>query len=95
MKTLKIRTEQNIFDIAVQEYGGVEGVLQIIKDNPGVDNLDHVFKNGDEIQVDDQAPVDLQIKKIYASRGVVPTTGEEDLPGGDWNNDFNNDFNII
>lgn len=94
MRTQIVREGQTIWDLALEQYGSVDGVFNIISDNPDVGSVDHIFQNGDEIDVDDTAATDQNTKDFYASRLVVPVSGEEDAPGGDFNDDFNDDFNI-
>lgn len=38
MKTVEVRNEQTILDIALQHYGTAEAVGKILSDNPGLDN---------------------------------------------------------
>lgn len=36
MKTIQILPRQSLFDIAVQEYGTLDGIYKIIEDNPNI-----------------------------------------------------------
>ncbi len=38
MKTVKVQSNQNVFDLAVQHYGNVEAVDEIIRLNPDLKN---------------------------------------------------------
>jgi hypothetical protein len=38
MKQILANKKQTVYDIAVQEYGNVEAVFQIISDNPTIEN---------------------------------------------------------
>lgn len=40
MKTVIVKSNQTIFDIAVENYGTVEAVGEIIRNNPGLTNED-------------------------------------------------------
>lgn len=92
MRQYRVKEDQNIFDIAVQEYGGVEGIINLIEDNPEIESVDHIFKNGDEIFINDEQPVEVSIKKIFATRSLEVFGAEEPAPAGDFSDDFNDDF---
>ncbi|MDE6493018.1 MAG: hypothetical protein K2O66_01110 [Bacteroidales bacterium] len=38
MKTVKVQPNQNVFDLAVQHYGNVEAVDEILRLNPDLEN---------------------------------------------------------
>jgi hypothetical protein len=92
-KKIQIKEDQNIIDLAIQETGSVEGIFDIIAQNDGVTSVDHIFKFGDEILIDETSPQNKQVRDFYSLGQIIPTTGEE-LLLGDFNNDFNNDFNF-
>lgn len=92
-KKIKILTDQNILDLAIQETGGVEGAFKIIDLNEGVESLDHVFNVGDEIIIDPADPVEINVRDFYELNGIKATTGEEDaFMEQSFNDDFNDDF---
>jgi hypothetical protein len=77
---MKVSKGQNIFDIAIQEYGNAaEGLLQLWRDNPGADLLSADLAAGLELSVDEDqvdvlvssGPVNPPVvsKKIRVSKG--------------------------
>jgi hypothetical protein len=91
MRKVNLKSDQNIIDIAIQETGSIEGLIDIIKDNSAVVNVNHVFKFGDKILVQEVAK-DVNIKDYFAKRpNLFVSTTEEEI-NGDFNEDFNDDF---
>ena len=37
MNNVKTYKDQSVFDIAIQEYGSIEGVFDLLKNNPGLE----------------------------------------------------------
>lgn len=62
MKTIKVQSGQTFFDIALQEYGCVEGELFILEDN----NLssDSDAYTGQELQIRELVDITKENKKI-------------------------------
>ncbi len=51
MQAIKVKKDQSLADIALQEYGHVEGVFLLVEDNPQLIGItDNVFA-GDELLV--------------------------------------------
>jgi len=93
MKKYNLKTEQNIIDLAIQEYGSADAVFKIIEDNKEVGNINHIFAFGDTVLINEEAS-NLPVKKYFNDRdNLFVSTGELERLG-DYNNDFNNDFNI-
>lgn len=38
MKTIEVKENQTVLDIAMQHYGNAEGIGEILRDNPGIRN---------------------------------------------------------
>ncbi len=92
MRKAFIEEQQSIYDVAIQEYGTVEGVFLLLADNPDViQSLDSFLNPGDvlEIQDDPETIVDKDVLQFFRNGSIRVLNGEIVLPG-----DFNNDFNI-
>lgn len=93
-KTVIVLNKQTIYDIAVQEYGSVEGVIQIIKDNAGV-NLQTGLATGQILKIT-AAPINKAVVNYFTNNNLKPVSGETNEitgSGGDYNDDENNDYN--
>ncbi len=79
------RTEkgQNLFDIALQEYGSVEHVFQLMADNPvEIAGLNQSFAPGTKLQIQ-TAPSgikDTDLMELFRDNKVVINTGDEIEP---------------
>ena len=85
MKTITVQDRQTIWDIAMQEYGSVEGVFELIDDNPGL-TIDSNLTGGQLLKIK-SAPVDIATLNYMQQNGIKPVSRD-----GDWAGDFNNDF---
>lgn len=95
-RTVIVEPGQSLEDIALQEYGNVDGTAWLV-----FDNLDHC---PDGFSTDLEAGVELALRDDIIDRavydtarrlGVVPasvnTTPATTGPGGDYNDDYNDD----
>ena len=90
-KTVKGLDQQTIVDIAIQEYGSVEAVFDIMEDNPGVNLQTRVA--GKLLKIRD-VPTNKPIADYYSANKLKPVSiNKNTVSGHDFNNDFNNDFN--
>lgn len=89
---IRVKELQTIWDIALQEYGSVSGVKQLMDDNPEI-NFQTLLQPGQIIKIISE-PVNKDVRDFYKNNNIFPVSGEKDdaLPY-DFNNDFNNDFN--
>jgi hypothetical protein len=78
---MKIEEGQNIIDIAIQEYGSFEAVMQLLLDNPNLENI-NVFLEGEmEILISKTAlDENVVIKNEYKKRNYRVRTGDEFTP---------------
>lgn len=94
MKTVVVSEGQNIIDLAVQHYGNVEAVFDLIDDNPDtVVNMDYVAKAGDTLQIDEDKIINKDVVKYFTDKNIRINNGQAE-PDGDFNGDFNEDFSI-
>lgn len=69
---------QNIYDVAIQEYGDTEGVYLLLEDNPTL-SLDSVLNAGQLLTIK-SAPLNMSIvayfkrQKYRINTGTVPAT---------------------
>lgn len=89
-KTVIVEQGQNLFDIAVQEYGGIEGVVHLIQDN-GLD-VNARLEPGQELKVFKSKAVDKAVESYLSDRRIKIGLGDKKSGGGDFNSDFNEDF---
>lgn len=73
METIKPQQNQNVFDIALQEYGSIEMVFELLEDN----NIEEVTS---EISVYEdlktfREPVQKDVTQFYKSGNIHPATG--------------------
>jgi hypothetical protein len=65
---------QNIFGIAIQEYGTVEAVFLLLEDNNYLtDGLNSILVPGQELLIK-QAPVNAEIVNYYNNNKLKPKT---------------------
>lgn len=61
-KTITVQEGQNIYDIAVQEYGGVDAVHLLQTDNPTkINDLNAVITVGDTLLIRKEATVERPV----------------------------------
>lgn len=91
MRTIIIENEQNTRDIALQEYGSIEGLFDLMKDNPEViKSLNTKLVPGTRLKIS-SAKKNKEIADYFAKKNYKVTTGNKHLRG-DFNKDFNNDY---
>ena len=95
MKRYKLIEAQNIIDLAIQEYGSIEGVFKLIDNNVNVENLDKIFSFQEEVLINEDEILNPNIKKYFSDRSklfITTSSGNIETLKGSLNNDFNNDF---
>lgn len=92
MKKITVFSGQNLFDIAIQEYGSVEALVKIANDN-GL-RADDDLTEGQQLIIDDAALVNQQIVNYFKNNGHDLNTGDfVDLVIGE-NEYFDYDFDF-
>lgn len=97
-RTIITQPGQCLEDIALQEYGHIDGVSAIVFGNEDVftDGFSTDLQPGTELVITGE-PIDLPMYNTMRKLGVIPSTVSADqVPEevvGDFNNDFNDDFN--
>jgi hypothetical protein len=69
---IEVKRGQTVLDIALQQYGNVEGIDWILQDNPTLQL--HSVAEGDIIQIRKETYKDKSIVQYYNKRAYTPTT---------------------
>lgn len=95
LKKITVKARQTIEDIAIQYYGGVEGVEKLIEDNRTelADGYDTTLYTGTILKIREDEPVDEDTLARIKARNIEPAKGELNQPptAPDHNNDYNED----
>lgn len=73
MEIIKPQENQSVFDMALQEYGSLEGLFDLLDDNAKI-QVDGALSVYEDLKIE-QAPVRREIKEFYRSRTLLPATG--------------------
>jgi len=71
MTKITVNTNQNIYDIALQYYGSIEMVWQLIDDNNLTDGLDAVLTPGQELLIDEKKIVNKELSEYLKQKGIA------------------------
>lgn len=98
-RAIIVQPGQCLEDIALQEYGSIDGAPLVVFANEDVfvDGFSTDLQPGTELVITGE-PVDKPMYDTMRKLGVIPATNgseTEEPTGGDFNNDFSNDFNVI
>lgn len=85
MRIIIIHSGQSIWDIAMQYYGGVEGVEWIVKDNQDkIDNVCDYIKPGTLLKIRDEV-IDQSVVDYFVKQNKNISSDFEDISGiGYW-----------
>lgn len=99
-RSIIVQPGQSLEDIALQEYGTIDGVREVVMDNPAVmvDGFSTRLRPGAQLAVRDE-PLDRVMHARMRKLSVLPATlgdmGPDPLgPDGDYNEDYNDDHYI-
>lgn len=76
MTDYRVRYGQTIFDVAVQNYGTVEGVAILLEDNPGL-TLNSDLEVGSTLRVNGERALDQGRVNYFRERGIIISNFEE------------------
>lgn len=79
MNKVTVKNDQTIYDIAVQEYGSIEGIFWLMEDNPEL-NLQDDLVVGGQLLIRDSV-IDPELKSYLQENGVSPANGGGKDPG--------------
>lgn len=96
---ITVENRQTLEDIAVQEYGAIEGIEQLLLDNADSlpEGLDTKLWGGMRLFIRKDEPVDEKQLAEIKKMGIKPATGllnDPPVAGPDYNDDYNEDHNI-
>ncbi len=94
MKEVVVYEGQNLVDIAIQEYGSLEGVWQLVRDNSFLQTIDYDLKAGQKLRIDTSKQIRNDIVTFFDQRNIKINTGSDFLFFAEFNDDFNEDFFI-
>ena len=95
MKQVAVNNNQSIWDLAIQYYGSVDGIKQLILDNPAKLNLSDGVVPGTKIIIREEMVFNKTIVD-YLDKNRIKLATTVSVPNtsgfGDFSNDFNNDY---
>lgn len=96
-RTIITQPGQCLEDIALQEYGSIDGAPLVVFANEDVfvDGFSTDLQPGTELVITGE-PINLPMYNTMRKLGVIPATHSVIAPigPGDFSDDFNDDFNI-
>ena len=86
---------QSLNDIAIQEYGSIEYVFQILKDNEDL-SINSNVSAGNTIIIDDTIKGEPTVKAFFQEekRNKKFPVNNSDFEGGSYSGDYDNDYDI-
>lgn len=75
MGRYRVIAGQNIFDVALHLYGSIEGIVDLMMNNPDL-SLATVLTVGQELVYTDDFVIDADVVAYNAARSIVPANGE-------------------
>ena len=94
MKKATVHKQQNILDLAIQEYGSIEGLLELAKENNL--SLDEDMVAGSVLSVDESKIINLPLVNYFKEKEIVIATGANGFVTDDigiFDDTFNDTFN--
>ncbi|CAN5437132.1 hypothetical protein BH09BAC1_BH09BAC1_05030 [soil metagenome] len=74
MRKVPIGFGQSLVDMTIQEYGSIDGMVQIMIDNPAtISSLDADLVPGNVLNIQNEAKDD-QVKRLFDTKGYKPAT---------------------
>lgn len=78
MQVYKVGKSQNIFDVALACYGSIEGLFDLMVNNPEL-SFDYELKEGEELYYDEDCVVYDTVISTLADEGVSIANGERNV----------------
>lgn len=78
MGKYKITAGQNIYDVAMHLYGSIEGIVDLLINNPGL-SLDDTLKSGEELEYTDGFTISPDIVAYNRMYSLLPANGERNV----------------
>lgn len=80
MKQVKTGSAQSIWDLANRYYGSVNGVEQLMIDNPTVLNFNYTIAPGTVVNIDESKVINALVVDFLEARKINPNTAVKILP---------------
>jgi len=91
---MRVNQNQNIFDIALQEFGTLDQTFTLINDNNLTFNSK--LKANQELVINNEGIGDNNVKNFVTLQKIKYNNDQgvavPPLDGGDYNNDYNSDY---
>ena len=78
MAEYTVQTGQNLFDVTLSLYGSIEGLLDLMVNNPTL-SIDSEIKSGDRLQYTPYYYEDQTVLQYYKSNNIVPSNRIGDI----------------
>ena len=78
MGKYKITAGQNIYDVAMHLYGSIEGIVDLLINNPEL-SLDDTLKSGEELEYTDGFTISPDIVAYNRMYSLLPANGERNV----------------
>ena len=73
MAEIRVRENQTPYDVAIEAYGSVAGVFQVMKDNPWI-TLEEMPEVGRRVLVTAE-PINREVTEYLQRKKISPTNG--------------------
>jgi len=98
MIRITVTNNQSVWDLAIEQYGSVDGIKQLILDNPTKINFNDPVPAGTQLLVrEDLIPTFNKPVVDYLSKKGIRLATAVSVPSaggfGDYSNDYNSDYN--
>jgi hypothetical protein len=77
-KIIIVEDKQTIYDIAIQEYGHVDGVQLLLEDNEVLQGYDTILFAGQLLKIA-QEPINKEVVEQFAKESYKPVSEVDDL----------------
>lgn len=94
VRKITVLDRQSVWDLAIQEYGAVEGVFLLMADNSGKGlSFETNPRPGLKLKIISAAVIQ-SVVDYYRVNNIKPATASpaSSVYGGDYNDDYNNDY---
>lgn len=93
MKEIIVKFNQNLTDIAVQYYGSIDGVVNLIEDNNSqITSIDDRIEAGMVLLINEAKIINQGIVNYFIAKKIDIGTGEDLIPFKSFNRSFSKAF---
>lgn len=90
-KEITVQLGQSLVDIAVQELGSAEGLIDILRANPTIEHADELTP-GTKLTID-SAPINIEVASFFSNKEITVATVTNYPVDLDLTGVFDNTFN--